>query len=170
MNTQRTEAQIEASRANGALSRGAVTEEGKAKCAQTNTRHGLLSNTVLVTGESPAEFTRLLNSLIRELEPQTEGELLMVEELVVCKWRQMRIWSLTAVGLSDEIADQREKYPELLERSLPSRAYRAMDMMHRGNTTYPCLHRYETAFSRKHKLLFDKLTAQREKRLSLTQT
>jgi hypothetical protein len=110
----------------GARSHGPTTEEGKAKCGQSNVRHALLANTVLVTGESADEFDRLLNSQIRELEPQTEGELMLVEEMVHCKWNQMRIWAMTAVGLSDEIDAQRETAPEMLERSLPSRAFRAV--------------------------------------------
>jgi hypothetical protein len=116
----RSEAQIAASRANGARSHGPTTEEGKAKCGQSNARHGILSNTVLVTGESADEFDRLLNSQIRELEPQTEGELMLVEEMIVCKWNQMRIWAITALGISDEIATRHEKAPDMLNRSLPS--------------------------------------------------
>ena len=160
----RSEAQIAASRANGARSHGPATEEGKAKCSQSNARHGLLSNTVLVTGESADEFNRLLNGQIRELEPQTEGELMMVEEMVVCKWRQMRIWGMTAVGISDEIEDQRETAPELLDRSLPSRAFRAVEEMHKDRTTLSALHRYETAFSRKFDKTLKDLTAKKEKR------
>jgi hypothetical protein len=166
---QRSEAQIAASRANGAHSHGPATEEGKAKCGQSNTRHGLLSNTILVTGESADEFNRLLNSQIRELEPQNEGELMMIEEMVHCKWRQMRIWGITAVGISDEIEGQSETAPELLDRSLPSRAFRAVEEMHNNRTTMSALHRYETAFSRKFDKTLKDLTAKKEKRNGGTQ-
>jgi hypothetical protein len=57
---------------------------------------------------------------------------MLVEEMVHCKWNQMRIWGIAAVGISDEIEDQREKAPEMLERSLPSRAFRAFDELHKG--------------------------------------
>jgi hypothetical protein len=70
---QRSEAQVAASRANGARSHGPTTDEGKAKCGLSNIRHALLANTVLATGESPDEFDRLLNSQIRELEPRTKA-------------------------------------------------------------------------------------------------
>jgi hypothetical protein len=169
LNKPRSEAQIAASRANGARSRGPTTEEGKAKCGQSNARHGLLANTVLVTGESPDEFDRLLNSQIHELEPQTEGELMLVEEMVHCKWNQMRIWGIAAVGISDEIEDQREKAPEMLERSLPSRAFRAFDELHKGRTTLSALYRYETAFSRRFYRVFKEMTALKQKRKGGTQ-
>jgi len=58
MSTQRSDAQIEASRINGALSRGPVTEEGKASSSRNATRHGLLSNTILIAGESRTDFDR----------------------------------------------------------------------------------------------------------------
>jgi hypothetical protein len=166
---QRSEAQIAASRANGARSHGPTTDEGKAKCGQSNVRHALLANTILVTGESPDEFDRLLNSQIRELEPQTEGELMLVEEMVHCKWNQMRIWAMTAVGLSDEIEAQRETAPEMLERSLPSRAFRAVEEMHKNRAGLSVLHRYETAFSRKFYRVFKDMTALKEKRNGGTQ-
>jgi hypothetical protein len=164
MNTQRSEAQIAASRANGALSRGPVTEEGKARSAQSNVRHGLLSNTVLVVGESAEIFDRLLASQIEEFDPQTESEMLMVEEMVVCKWRQIRLWGITSVGLNDEIVDQREKAPELVNRPMPSRAYRAMHDLHKGSTTMSSLQRYERSFSRQYDRLLGKLTALKQKR------
>jgi hypothetical protein len=94
------------------------------------------------------------NSQIRGLEPQTEGELMLIEEMVHCKWNQVRIWAITAVGLSDEIAAQRETAPEMLERPLPLRAFRA---------GLSVLHRYETAFSRKFYRVFIDMTALKEK-------
>jgi hypothetical protein len=136
---------------------------------ESNARHGLLSNTILVTGESADEFNRLLYGQIRELEPQNQGELLMIQEMVHCKWRQMRIWGITAVGISDEIDGQRETAPELLDRSLPSRAFRAVDEMHKDSTTLSALHRYEMAFSRKFDKTLKDLTAKKEKRNGGTQ-
>jgi hypothetical protein len=141
----RSEAQMAAFRANGARSHGPATKEGKAKCGQSNARHGLPFDTILDTGESADEFDRLLNGQIRELEPQTEGELMMIEEMVVCKWNQMRIWAMNAVGTSGEIDAQRENAPEMLDRSLPSRAFRALEETHTNRSTMRAMHRYETA-------------------------
>jgi hypothetical protein len=99
---------------------------------------------------------------------------MLVEEMVHCKWNQMRIWAMTAVGLSDEIDAQRDTAPEMLERSLPSRAFRAMEEMHKNRAGLSVLHRYETAFSRKfyrvffHRV-FQDMTALKEKRNGGTQ-
>src|SRR5665213_3762386 len=96
MNTNRSQAQIDASRTNGALSHGPVTDEGKAISSRNSVRHGILSNSILLIGESREEFDRLLTSQIQEFDPQTEAEMGRVEELVVCRWRQMQIWCMMA--------------------------------------------------------------------------
>jgi hypothetical protein len=81
----------------------------------------------------------------------------------------MRIWGIAAVGISDEIDGQRETAPELLDRSLPSRAFRAVEEMHKDGTTMGALHRYEMAFSRKFDKTLKDLTAKKEKRNGGTQ-
>lgn len=94
---------------------------------------------------------------------------MLVEEMVHCKWNQKRIWAMTAVGLSDEIAAQRETAPEMLERSLPLRAFRAVEEMHKNRAGLSVLHRYETAFFRKFYRVFKDMTALKEKRNGGTQ-
>lgn len=65
---------------------------------------------------------------------------------------------------------QRETAPELLDRSLPSWAFKAVEEMHKGRTTMSALHRYETAFSRKFDKTLKDLTAKKEKRNGASNT
>ncbi len=65
----RTEAQIAASRLNGAKSRGPITDEGKAISSQNSLRHGLLAKMVLIEGESETAFRQLSESLHRAFAP-----------------------------------------------------------------------------------------------------
>jgi len=56
----RSEKQIQASKTNGARSRGPITEQGKRNSSRNSARHGLLSQTVVLNDESAARFQQLL--------------------------------------------------------------------------------------------------------------
>jgi hypothetical protein len=68
----RTRKQIEASRRNGARSRGPSTAEGKARAALNATRHGLSSR--VVGNESAETCDSLLQSCIEHWHPATAAE------------------------------------------------------------------------------------------------
>ena len=83
-----------ASAANSASSTGPVTPEGKARSSQNATRHGLLSDSMVLHGESDARFCALLNTLEIELQPEPGIESIQTEVMAVAHWRRMRLWSL----------------------------------------------------------------------------
>lgn len=101
-----TDKQQAASRANGAKSRGPVTQEGKDKCSLNRLRHGILARTVVLPGESTERFHELLTSLREELAPQTAIENLLIQKMVVAQWRQMRMWGIEKAGLVHEVRNQ----------------------------------------------------------------
>ena len=133
MTRKRTQAQIEASRTNGARSRGPVTQTGKATSARNNTRHGLLSETLLLSDEVQSRplFLALHSALTAELTPQTESEKLTVEALAETKWRQMQAWRTVAIASSGTPSTG----------TPPSSA------------PFDTLHRYDTRFSRRYEAL-----------------
>jgi hypothetical protein len=90
----RSSKQIEASRLNGAKSHGPVTEEGKRNSARSNWQRGLLARTVVLESESRDRFTRLYDSLVEEIQPNTTIETLLVQKMAVAQWRQMRLWGI----------------------------------------------------------------------------
>ena len=132
----RSQKQIEASRENGAKSHGPVTEEGKAKSARNNTRHGLLAQAVVIIGESPESFTALLDKLIAEHQPQTMSEMIQVEKMAVAYWRQLRAWSAEkATHESDMMRQQSGDGPTRFARSMDTNAVRLASIL-RYETTY----------------------------------
>ena len=65
-----TPAQIEASRRNGARSRGPVTEEGKARASRNALKHGLTAmHHLVLEDEAPSELEELTARLLVEFDP-----------------------------------------------------------------------------------------------------
>lgn len=103
----RTEAQQEASRRNGALSRGPVTEEGKAISSRNAQKHGMNTHSVVLRNENQEEFDNMLADYLADLQPRTRRETDLVKDLVVARWRLNRIHSMETAAIDLETDDQR---------------------------------------------------------------
>ena len=73
-----SELQSETARRNGALSQGPTSSEGKLNSSQNATTHGLASNVIVLSNESPDQFLELLDELTTEFQPETKAELRVV--------------------------------------------------------------------------------------------
>ena len=98
MSKQRTEKQIEASRINGAKSRGPVTPEGKRRSSRNALRHGRLASSFVLSLENDVEFRESLRDLCNEHQPATPTEHHLVEAMAIAQWQQYRIMSAAAVA------------------------------------------------------------------------
>src|ERR671922_1015886 len=105
----RTPAQIEASRRNGAKSRGPNTPEGKAIAAANSLRHGLTARALLLTNEDPELYHKLAQAYYDKFQPIDDVERDLVDEMVNSKWRQRRIWSSEAALFDLEMDHQAQK-------------------------------------------------------------
>lgn len=93
----RSEAQREASRRNGARSRGPVTAAGKARSARNALRHGLTASVHLVTrGEDPEALTALREGLREELGARGLLAACLADRLAVAIWKLARADRLEA--------------------------------------------------------------------------
>ena len=105
----RTEAQIAASRANGAKSKGPITTIGRAISAQNSATHGLAgAKLIVIEGESTDRWQALLEACHREFQPETGIEIELVTEIAAARWRLRRCWSMETSLFDMEIAKQRE--------------------------------------------------------------
>jgi hypothetical protein len=85
-------ARAEASRRNGAKSRGPKTPEGKARSAQNALKHGLRAQKhMLLPGESAAEYQRLEAALLEELAPEGALQAVLARRVVAAAWRLERV-------------------------------------------------------------------------------
>jgi hypothetical protein len=116
-----TAAQSATSRANGALSRGPATPEGKARSALNGTRHGLAGPFRLLPGEDAAAYGRLRAALLARHAPADAAEEHWVEELAFAAWRLRRLRALDAADGTSEPEPQARAEPDEAAR-LPSLA------------------------------------------------
>jgi hypothetical protein len=84
-------ARAEASRQNGARSRGPRTPEGKARAAQNALNHGMRAQKYLVLpDEDAAEFEVLEAALVEELAPVGTLQTVLARRVAVAAWRLAR--------------------------------------------------------------------------------
>ena len=87
-----TEKQFEANRLNAQKSTGPRTPEGRAAVRLNGITHGLTAETVVLKGESEADFTNLLCSLEAEHDPASPTEEALVVQLAMATWRLRRLY------------------------------------------------------------------------------
>src|ERR1022692_1852190 len=111
-----SENQINANRINGAKARGAITPEGRLASSRNSLVHGLLSEAIILDGESAERFNALHDSLIDEYQRETSTECGLVDPMVVCRWRLMRIWIIENSAVAHQmrkeaVANELENQP-----------------------------------------------------------
>ena len=81
----------EASRRNGAKSRGPVTADGKARASKNALKHGMCAtSTVVLEGEDGTAFEQLDQGLRADLQPSGPLENLLASRLAIAAWRMGR--------------------------------------------------------------------------------
>src|SRR5882757_1738121 len=87
-----SERQIAANRLNAQKSTGPRTPEGRAAVRLNGVKHGLTAETIVLKGESEADFINLLDSLEAEHDPVTPTEEALVVHLAMATWRLRRLY------------------------------------------------------------------------------
>ena len=76
-----------AARANGALSKGPATPEGKQASSMNAVKHGLSARTPLLPGEDIDAFNALAASYAKRFPCADEAEEYLLQEVVISAWR-----------------------------------------------------------------------------------
>src|ERR687890_2032351 len=103
--------QIQANRRNALKSTGPKTPDGKALARLNATKHGLLSQEILLPGEDEDALKELAERLWAELQPVGEMESLLVERIIDATWRLRRLSRVEAGIFAFEL------YGELAKRA-----------------------------------------------------
>jgi hypothetical protein len=98
-----SDAKLTANRQNAGLSKGPVTEAGKAASARNNFRHGLAGAFCVLPVESIDDFEQLRADLEKEHEPATATESLLVNDMVRHYWLYQRALRLQEECLAADL-------------------------------------------------------------------
>jgi|GEM_PF-1072194 len=110
-----SERRIRTSRANGALSRGPVTPEGRARSALNALGHGFSANQVVLSSESEDDFNRIRDAFRAEFVPESPLDTDLVEQLAAARWRIRRSWGPETGLFELELLNQEKRIAEDFE-------------------------------------------------------
>jgi hypothetical protein len=82
-----TDARAEASRANGRLSRGPITPEGKSRSRRNGCKDGLTGKGIVLPPTAAAEVDRREAEFARDLRPKSAVERELVRQMALGSWR-----------------------------------------------------------------------------------
>ena len=98
----------EASRINGAKSRGPKTEDGRRAASLNALKHGLSAQTIVLPNESEEEFEAELREYILHFEPASKPEMDLVRQLAAANWRLARYTAVETGILQAKMESQRD--------------------------------------------------------------
>ena len=101
-----TDRQIAANRENAQKSTGPKTPEGRAAVRLNGVKHGLSAETLVLPGENAADFDALIDSLEAQHQPATPTEEILVRQLAMAAWRQLRLFRTEVAHFKNEDQDR----------------------------------------------------------------
>jgi len=93
-------AQITASRANGALSHGPVTSEGKSISSRNSLKLGIYSEALIIPGENLEDFEQLAAEYRDHYQPVGPAETGLLNQAVHAQWMQRRYFRIEAAVIN----------------------------------------------------------------------
>jgi len=93
-------AQITASRANGALSRGPLTSEGKSISSRNSLKLGIYSEALIIPGEDPADLNQLAAEYRDHYQPVGPAENELLDQAIQAQWMKRRYFRIEAAFIN----------------------------------------------------------------------
>ena len=143
----------EASRINGAKSKGPITEAGRHKSSLNALKHGLSSSSVLLSNESQTRFTAHRDGYIARFSPADTVELDLVDQIVAASWRLRRTLAMETAAYEREMV---RRAPECEDFTEDVRLFTAIQSLTDNSRFSAHLSRYE---SRVHRMYYRAMEA-----------
>ncbi len=139
--------QLAANRANAQKSTGPTSVIGKRNSSRNSLKHGLLSDIILINGESAERLNELASSITDEYDPETPSQEMMVQNAVAAMWFLMRCWAVGAAGLNHEMKVQA---PSMTDEDAATRAMLAFRSLCDNSRHLDLLSRYQHRYERQY--------------------
>ncbi len=136
-----------ANRANAQKSTGPTSVIGKRNSSRNSLKHGLLSDIILINGESADRLNDLASSITDEYDPETPSQEMMVQNAVAAMWFLMRCWAVGAAGLNHEMKVQA---PSMTDEDAATRAMLAFRSLCDNSRHLDLLSRYQHRYERQY--------------------
>jgi hypothetical protein len=139
---------IAASRANGAKSKGPVSEAGKAKSSQNARDHGACAAIVTLSPEEEELYGKIHELYMARLQPRDQVEYDLVEQIVFCNYRMRQVWARETAVLGLQMTIDRETVDmEWTNPQFVSRQALAYIESLKESNALPLLQRYARSLS-----------------------
>jgi hypothetical protein len=137
----------ETARANGAKSRGPRSAATREKSSLNATRHGFTAhNTILLECEDPDLFQNVRTEYLAIYKPETPAEEVLVDEMVVARWRIQRLWTIETALFDREVRrKEKEDHPDSA-----AKLAQAFQSLADESRSLALLSRYESRLHRMH--------------------
>jgi len=144
--------QIAANRNNAKKSTGPKTQQGKAVSSKNATKHGLLSQHLLLPDECELQLEQFHSQLIEQLSPANQLESLLAERIIATAWRLRRIQRIETEMMTNDLQPKKPKWQLSLNSLSPPDENLTLGAAIAKNATnidtYDKLRRYEAHIER----------------------
>ena len=151
----------EASRINGAKSRGPITEAGRQRSSLNALKHGLCSTAALLSNESEDLFNAHREGYIAHFAPTGTVQLDLVDQMVAASWRLRRSLAMETAAYEHEM-DRRA--PESEDFTEDIRLFTAIQSLTDNSRFSAHWSRYESRVHRMYHRAMDTLLALKNKK------
>jgi hypothetical protein len=112
-------------------------------------KHDLLSNCVVLCGEDPVHFRKLIARLYDEFQPQSFVEEDLIDTMAVARWRQTRLWIIEKSAYDVQMSREQEQARSAGHKpaTLCGLAFRTLSD---NSRTLDLINRYESRFDRQY--------------------